>query len=294
MKKCVIIVNKMSGNGSHVRDDRLKYVFGGGFEVDIVHLIKRTVLEDFSSYDRIVICGGDGTLNGIINCKKKPGVELIYCPYGTLNELATGNARERDYVLHDIGAANDKRFAYVCAAGTFTPLGYVVKDKHKRAFKGFAYIGKVLGQYKLCRINANMSIDGKIEEGDYTLIMAIDSPKCFGFKFNKMYRLDDGLLHLLTIRTPVRDGLLGAIKVFFPLFRAFFIGFDKPYRSKNMLFAPFSHLNIVLREKVDFCMDGERVPLKGEIDIHPVQFDVPIRIVSIHAIDEYFKQERHI
>jgi len=294
MKKCIIIINGMSGNSSRVDDDKLKSVFGNGFEVEYLHMTRDTVLSDFSRYDRIVLCGGDGTLNSVINCKKSDNTEIFYCPFWTLNELATGNSQANDYFLPDVGRAGDRLFSYVFACGTFTPLGYVVKNKQKKKFKSLAYISKVVNQYRINEINAKLTIDGKEEEGVYTLIMAIDSPKCFGFKFNKMFKMDDGLLHVLTIKAPKRHGLIGAIKIFFPLFRAFFIGFKKPYRSKNMLFDEFQRLNVELRQPVDFCADGEKVSVDGTFDIEPVKLPTPIRVIARNEIDNMAKENRFV
>jgi len=290
MKKCIIIINDMSGNSARIDDSKLKAVFGNGFEVDFLHLTKRTVLSDFSAYDRLVLCGGDGTLNGIMNCEKKPSAEIFYCPYGTLNELATGNSQDKDYLLRDAGRAGKKLFSYVFACGIFTPLGYIVDNKQKQRFKVFAYLSKVVSQYKICDIQAKLTVDGKENDGVYTLIMAIDSPKCFGFSFNKMFKQDDGLLHVLAIKTPKRHGLLGAIKVFFPLFRAFFIGFRKPYRSKNMFFDKCSKINVDLKQEVAFCADGEKVMMNGSFDIEPIRLATPIRIIAQSEIEKMAKQ----
>ncbi|MDE5601116.1 MAG: hypothetical protein K2J16_01305 [Clostridia bacterium] len=289
MRKCAIIINDMSGNIARVDGDMLTSVFGGGFEVEVFHLKRRTVFKNVSKYDRIVLCGGDGTLNGIINCKKREDAEIFYCPYGTLNELATGNSQEADYLLPDVGRAGDKLFSYVFACGIFTPLGYIVKNKHKQKFKALAYITKVIGQYKLYNIGAKLNVDGKTYDGNYTLIMAIDSPKCFGFNFNKMFKLDDGRLHLLTIAAPKHKGLLGKIRVFFPLFRAFFIGFKKPYRSKMMFFDEFKHLNVELRQDTAFCADGEKVDMSGTFDIEPTRLATPIRIIAQSEIEKMAK-----
>lgn len=294
MKKCIVIINDMSGNSARVDDRKLAAVFGHGYETEFLHIKRHTVLSDFSDYDRLVLCGGDGTLNTIINCKKKDGAEIFYCPYGTLNELATGNSQAKDYLLRDIGHAGNKLFSYVFACGIFTPLGYIVSNKNKQKFKVFAYLTKVVGQYKIHKINAKLSIDGKDEEGTYTLIMAIDSPKCFGFNFNRMFKLDDGLLHVLTIKAPKHRGLLGKIRVFFPLFRAFFIGFNKPYRSKTMFFGECKSLNIDLSEKVDFCSDGEKVVMDGGFDVEPVRLSSPIRIIAQSKVEAMARQNKFV
>lgn len=286
MKKCIVIVNEMSGNSERADVNKLTRAFGNGFEVNTLSIVEKTVIPDLSEYDRIVISGGDGTLNSVMNCNKKPSAEVFYCPYGTLNELATGNSREKSYILRDVGKAGDKIFSYVFACGIFTPLGYIVKNKSKKKYKIFAYISKVVSQYKVRNIGAALTADGVKDEGEYTLIMAIDSPKCFGFNFNKMFRLDDGLLHLLTIKSPKHRGFLGKIEVFFPLFRAFFIGFRKPYHSKNMTFKECRHINVNLLSKTDFCADGEKVEMSGNFDIYPIQLTNTLHIVAQSEVEK--------
>lgn len=178
------------------------------------------MLKDFSAYERIVVCGGDGTLNGILNSKMRDDVEIIYLPYGTLNEFYKGGIKDNHF-LKDICFANDLYFSYVMAAGIFTPIGYCVNDKKKRKYKALAYISHVVKEYKIHRIKAKLTTQDYCDEGEYSLIMAIDSPRCFGFRFNRLFKTDDGIMHLLAIRAPKNNGLIGKIKIFFPLFRAF-------------------------------------------------------------------------
>lgn len=257
IKRCIIVINKLSGNGNRADERTLKTALGAGYAVDYYYIVEKQKLEDFSEYDRIVVCGGDGTLNGILNSKIRDDVEIIYMPYGTLNEFYNGGIKNNHF-LKDICFANDLYFSYVMAAGIFTPIGYCVNDKKKRKYKALAYIAHVVKEYKIHRIKAKISASDFKDEGEYLLIMAIDSPRCFGFRFNRLFKADDGIMHLLTIKAPKTNGIFGKIKIFFPLFRAFFVGFGKPYHSKNMEFRPFDKLTISLDKDVDFDMDGEK------------------------------------
>ena len=237
------------------------------------------MLKDFSAYERIVVCGGDGTLNGILNSKMRDDVEIIYLPYGTLNEFYKGGIKDNHF-LKDICFANDLYISYVMAAGIFTPIGYCVNDKKKRKYKALAYISHVVKEYKIHRIKAKLTTQDYCDEGEYSLIMAIDSPRCFGFRFNRLFKTDDGIMHLLAIRAPKNNGLIGKIKIFFPLFRAFFVGFNKSYHSKNMEFRPFDKLTISLNEDVDFDVDGEKKTLSGDINMGITRFSRPITILG--------------
>lgn len=286
--RCVIVINRLSGNGNRADEKTLKRALGRGYSVDSYYITKKHTLKDFSAYERIVVCGGDGTLNGILNSKIRDDVEIIYMPYGTLNEFYHGGIKNNHF-LKDICFANNLYFSYVMAAGIFTPIGYCVNDKKKRKYKAFAYIAQVVKEYKIHRIKAKITASDYRDEGEYSLIMAIDSPRCFGFRFNRLFNADDGIMHLLTIKAPKSGGLLGKIKIFFPLFRAFFIGFRKPYHSKNMEFRPFDTLQISLSEDVDFDVDGEKKTLSGDVNLGITCFAKPIQILGkadLKALDD--------
>lgn len=277
--RCVIVINRLSGNGNRADECMLKSAFERGYSVDFYYITQKQMLKDFSAYERIVVCGGDGTLNGILNSKMRDDVEIIYLPYGTLNEFYKGGIKDNHF-LKDICFANDLYFSYVMAAGIFTPIGYCVNDKKKRKYKALAYISHVVKEYKIHRIKAKLTTQDYCDEGEYSLIMAIDSPRCFGFRFNRLFKTDDGIMHLLAIRAPKNNGLIGKIKIFFPLFRAFFVGFNKSYHSKNMEFRPFDKLTISLNEDVDFDVDGEKKTLGGDVNLGITCFAKPIQILS--------------
>ena len=277
--RCVIVINRLSGNGNRADERTLKSAFERGYSVDFYYITQKQMLKDFSAYERIVVCGGDGNLNGILNSKMRDDVEIIYLPYGTLNEFYKGGIKDNHF-LKDICFANDLYFSYVMAAGIFTPIGYCVNDKKKRKYKAFAYIAQVVKEYKIHRIKAKITTGDYQDKGEYSLIMAIDSPRCFGFRFNRLFKTDDGIMHLLAIRAPKNNGLIGKIKIFFPLFRAFFVGFNKSYHSKNMEFRPYDKLTISLNEDVDFDVDGEKKTLSGDINMGITRFSRPITILG--------------
>ena len=285
--RCVIVINRLSGNGNRADERTLKSAFERGYSVDFYYITQKQMLKDFSAYERIVVCGGDGTLNGILNSKMRDDVEIIYLPYGTLNEFYKGGIKDNHF-LKDICFANDLYFSYVMAAGIFTPIGYCVNDKKKRKYKALAYISHVVKEYKIHRIKAKLTTQDYCDEGEYSLIMAIDSPRCFGFRFNRLFKTDDGIMHLLAIRAPKNNGLIGKIKIFFPLFRAFFVGFNKSYHSKNMEFRPFDKLTISLNEDVDFDVDGDKKTSSGDINMGITRFSRPITILGKADLKNFY------
>ena len=178
-----------------------------------------------------------------------------------------------------MGHADEKYFTYVLATGTFTPLGYNVDNKLKRKIKALAYILGVFKELKVYRIPAKICADGKTQKGEYSLIMAIKSKQCFNLKFNRAYKKTGGI-YLLTIAAPKHDKLLGLIELFFPYFRAFFVGFSKEYSSKRIKFLKINNANITIEGGATFCVDGEKRDMPQSFNIAESGLNPPITVIS--------------
>ncbi len=275
-KECLILINNLSGNATKVNVDSIKDKLSQSYSnFEVKHIPEDLSQMGNGYYDGVAVCGGDGTLNHIINTSVPIGTSLYYVPCGTLNEVYHA---QKESTLTLVGHAGNILFSYVCATGTFTPLGYAVNASSKKKFKALAYISKVLREYEVCDVSARLNLDGKKIEGRYTLLMLLNSPRCFGFNFNKLYH--KGEMCLLTIKSPGKNSLLNKIKIFFPFFRTFFIGFKKPYESKNVLFTPFKHIDLELDTPTPFCVDGEKYEIDKTIDINITKLKNPIRIIN--------------
>ena len=105
-------------------------------------------------YDRVVCCGGDGTLSetvsGLLTLDAPP--VLGYVPAGTTNdfaknlglprgvEKAAAVAAEGPPRPCDMGRFNDRTFVYVAAFGVFTDVSYDTPQEFKSAFGHLAYV----------------------------------------------------------------------------------------------------------------------------------------------------------
>lgn len=277
-KSCLVLINAMSGNSSKAHARELIGCYCKECEADVAFLPRDERRLD-EHFDRIVVCGGDGTLNSVLNRVELSRTQIVYFPCGTLNETARTDKR-KEFSFSEVGRVNGKLFSYVLAAGSFTPLGYVVETREKKRFKVLAYVSHVLGEYRVHRIRAHIETDGGVRQGEYSLIMVINSPRCFGLPFNRAYSVDDGKLHLLTVAAPRRGGILGEIALFFPMFRAFFIGFSKPHESKRICFSEIKTARIKLEQPQAFCADGERWELPRELCVSVEKLPQPVRVVK--------------
>lgn len=265
MQKCLLVVNKSSGNFERFDSEIAGDLLGGEYSVEFADID-----DDYSSrikkegFDAVAILGGDGTLNSVLNKIKGIDVKVFYLPYGTLNEKShtLDGASDTGEIL--VGSVGGQVFTYVAACGTFTPIGYTAKVATKKRLKSVAYLLQVLREYKVWNTQATVNIDDKEYEGAYTLIMVLKSPRCFKFHFNHLYNPNKQTGHILLIKSPGKNNLWNKIRIFFPFFRAFFIGFRKQVEKKNLLFKEFETVKLQLADSVDFDIDGEHKTLEGE------------------------------
>ena len=265
---CKLVMNVDSGNCARLDLNTLLQKIGCEA---VVEMIDSHSNWNADGYDTVIVCGGDGTLhNALMKCHDK---KIYYAPCGTLNELAaTGKSVET------VGKVNDEYFSYVCATGSFTEIGYSAKNKHKKRWKGLAYLPQIVKHYHCHEIGAKLDVDGKKFEGKYTLLMVLKSHRCFGFAFNKDYKKTQKT-YLLAVKSFGADNLKNRIKMFAPFFRIFVCGVT-PKIAANWLLLPFDNLTMELEKPQDFCFDGEKRVLSGVVKICEQTLAKPITVVD--------------
>ncbi len=190
----------------------------------------RRFAQNAQDYDLVVCCGGDGTLNevvdGIRHHKTPPLVG--YIPGGTTNDFAASlllpksdmlTAARR--IIHpkkifqcDIGLFNEQAFTYVAAFGAFTDVPYRTKQKFKNVLGYFAYILEAASRLPTLRTShVALRCDGCEIEDDFLVGMITNSSSLAGFSFPNKQRphLDDGLFEVLLVHRPTHLSDLGAL-----------------------------------------------------------------------------------
>ncbi|MBR4800952.1 MAG: hypothetical protein IK048_04730 [Clostridia bacterium] len=265
MEKCLLIVNKSCGNFEKFDTESVEAVLGGEYAVEFADIDDdyRARVEQ-EGFNAVAILGGDGTLNSVLNKIKGLEIKVFYLPYGTLNEKShtLDGVDSSGEIL--VGTVGGQVFTYVAACGTFTPIGYTADVERKKRLKSLAYLLEVLKEYKVHSVHARLSVDGEILEDNYTLIMVLKSPRCFKFRFNHLYNSGKSTGHILLIKSPGKNNLWNKIRIFFPFFRAFFIGFRREVKHKNLLFKEFNKVKLHLDAPTDFDVDGEKKTLEGD------------------------------
>lgn len=284
MKKCLIVINFSSGSSKKISFEKVEKRLGKEFEYFRCALPSQK-LPDLSVFQAIAVCGGDGTLGSVLQEVYDKKTDVYYFPVGTLNDKAkaeryshaknkaNADCAQRQIVVGKCRSVNkddsidgakrvleqdEEIFTYVFAAGSFTPIGYTSSPREKKKFGTLAYIAKIVKEYRPYRMKTALICDGKKYDDEFTLIMFLKSPRCFGFLFNKAFNPNSASGHLLAIRSPKHNGVLGCAEMFFPFFKAFFIGLKKERDRGSIIFKQVYDATMITNENTVFCKDGER------------------------------------
>lgn len=174
-------------------------------------------------YDRIVCCGGDGTLNEVVSGLLRLPVVLRpplgYIPTGTTNDFSRTLALPKSVAEQaelaasgeakpiDVGQAAGRSFNYVAAFGLFTDVSYSTPQISKQLLGHFAYV--LAGAGELANIPSyHMTVstpDGKVREGNYIYGMVGNTVSVGGIVSlpRDMVKLDDGKFEVLLLKRPV-------------------------------------------------------------------------------------------
>lgn len=184
---------------------------------DAVNFV-RDMAED---YDMIIVRGGDGTFNEVVNglMLSKVNKPIGYIPSGTTNDLAKAlgipnNTRQAmDIIIggdaepHDIGLFNNERYyTYIACFGAFTSASYRTPQHKKNSMGHLAYMIEAISCIKEIKpIHTRVVIDEKEEiEDDFVYGAVSNSTSVAGVMKLDMniVNLSDGLFEVMLVKNP--------------------------------------------------------------------------------------------
>lgn len=276
--KTLVVVNQCSGKAK-MRTELLNVVqilSQNGDLVTVYPTKERGDATDFvaslkpDEYDKIVVCGGDGTLNEVITGLMRSGARytLGYIPSGTLNEWSSGlhiarNIRQAAEDINsgkkiklDIGKFSDRYFSYTASFGAFTDASYSAPQDIKNVLGRAAYFFegiRSLGNIK--PVHLKIETDERTEEGDFLFGAVSNSMSVGGIvKFSEAsVKLNDGKFEILLIRNP--DNLLKLQPVIDGILKK---DLDRP----GIEFFTAEKITVTGGEGLSWTLDGEYA--KGE------------------------------
>ncbi|WP_193708331.1 diacylglycerol/lipid kinase family protein [Alkalibaculum sporogenes] len=223
-KYIFLIYNPVSGNKSFC--ENLDYFFetfqNKGYEI---HIYRTSCEEDFSKalqsrdmkiYDALIVAGGDGSINFVLNCLIELNIDipLGVIPAGTMNDICYNMGMSLDIVeaidslslMHmekvDIGLTNDKYFLNTCGAGLFMEVSQNTDRQLKNVMGRAAYLLtgiKELPKFKKWRIR--ITTDEKVIEDEFYFFIVMNGKGAGGFhKLAPEASMNDGLFDLIAVK----------------------------------------------------------------------------------------------
>ncbi len=168
-------------------------------------------------YDLLIGCGGDGTINQLVNglMKGRSQIPLAMLPAGTVNDFAysmrlptepdkfcemiqTGKVQ-----MVDLGRANDNYFVNVAAFGMFTDVAHKTSADDKSIMGKLAYYlqGMREAQELFSSIPVEMRSAEKNINGNFMVCLISNSPSVGNIRrLMSKAKVDDGLLDVLLLK----------------------------------------------------------------------------------------------
>ena len=279
MKKLKLIYNPFSGNKSFKFDlDICITIFQKyGFDVHVFRTIKKGDIDEHISnmqkdYDIVVVSGGDGTINLVINSllKNNLDIPLGIIPSGTANDFAgymNLNPNEIEKCCEiigrtkpqkiDVGYVNGSYFINVCAGGLFANVSQNIDNDFKNMWGNLAYYIKGLEEipnfhpipFKITNSK------GEVKKENLYMFMVLNSSGCGSFrKISPYASVTDGLFDFVAFKAkPVYEIAV----VFMKLLRGEHIN------DSNVLYFKDNYMKIECLENSEYAMsniDGEAGP----------------------------------
>ncbi len=219
---------------------------------------EKNIRDSAGIFDVLIVAGGDGTLKfavGVLmSIEKSKRPTLGYIPTGTVNDAGKavgyrGSVRQALKVLKagatdivDVCKVNNDYFNFVCAAGAFSDISYVVRRGSKKVLGKLAYYFYALSQvFKRKLIECEIETKNEKFTVKTPFIMIMNSRNVGGFPVNFGYSVKDGLVEVYITKPGLFNGLLH-----YAFFKVKTIKLEVDY------------IKITLASDDYWCFDGER------------------------------------
>lgn len=233
-------------------------------------------------YRKIIVAGGDGTINALINAMMQCDIDLPIAifPSGTANDFAyyfdlphdldgmVKIALEEHYTYTDIGKANNKYFINVAAIGFLVDVSQKTDPDIKNTLGMISYYLKGVSELpKLKPISIKISSEEYTAEEKIYFMLVMNGRSAGGFRrIAPKAEVNNGKLEVIIFKEmPIRDMA--------PLLINVLTG--QHHENKNVVSFRTSKLCLESDQKVGTDVDGEKgedFPL--DIEVMPRRFKI--------------------
>ena len=218
------------------------------------------------NYKYILIAGGDGTVDSVVNAMAKSGISLPIgiLPVGTANDFSKFLGMPSDVeeackqILSsevksvDLGSINDKYFVNVASTGLFTDVSQKTDVNLKNTIGKLAYYLKGLEELPNFRkLHVNI-LSKEVEfDGEMYLLLVFNGATAGNFNLATKADACDGLLDIIIFKAVQIYELL-------PLFIKVLKG--EHLDSNKVLYFKTDYLRVECHEDIVTDIDGEKGP----------------------------------
>ena len=232
-KKILLLVNSVSGTRNAVNQlfNMIRFLTEKDCLVTVYPIVPELglVSENITSFvnendfDVIACCGGDGTMNHLINVVMNEHIAcpIGYIPTGSTNDFSKSMNGGRSLTLeeqcsaiaegntfaYDVGKVNDRYFNYIAAFGAFTKVSYDTPQKWKNVLGYGAYVLNMVGNIPggiTYRRHVKYEYDNGIGEGDFIFGAICNTTSVAGVKSPLVQnaKMNDGLFEVILVMYP--------------------------------------------------------------------------------------------
>ena len=272
MKKCTVIYNPHSGRRLNLDLERFNSILKSyGYTTEFkLSKYKGYVSEEVQRIDYtdlVISIGGDGTFNEIMsgNLKRDKKLLVSHLPVGTTNDIGNMFGYEKDIYKNlellldgevkniDICTINNKPFVYVAGFGKFMNISYDVKRDLKKKFGYLAYLLEGVKEFfqKTKLYELSYTVDDETYHGLYSFMIVSNANRIAGInKFYKNVKLDDNKFEILVSNFTRKKDLVKSL---------YYLTFSDITKVPGIYFHKTNHLVINSKDKLKWCIDGEKL-----------------------------------
>jgi len=238
MKKVRFIYNPSSGETQVTErlDEVVSIYQSHGFALSLYRLtFEGNYAHDMlagldDTFHHVLIAGGDGTVNFVVNQLKKAKIEIpiAILPTGTANDFASAlgipsdpaiacrSLLEGDIRQVDLGRVNGEYFVNVFSCGLFSDISQKTPTILKNTFGRLAYYVSGIGEIaKIRKMNVTIRTDGGDFEGSSLVFFVFNGKTAGQLRLAYLSEVDDGLLDLIIVKG---DSPLETVRTIFQYF----------------------------------------------------------------------------
>jgi diacylglycerol kinase (ATP) len=219
------------------------------------------------SYRYVLIAGGDGTVDSVVNVMKEMKIDLpiAIIPTGTANDFAKYIGMPLDVeeaciqVIEgkvkklDIGKINDKYFLNVASTGLFTDVSQKTDMNLKNTIGKLAYYVKGFEQLPNFRkLKIKVTSDKDSFDGDMYLMLVFNGQTAGNLKFAYKAKVDDGFLDVIIIKAGIMKNI---INIFIKMLRN-----EHLENVEGIVYFKTKKIEVECFEDIVTDIDGERGP----------------------------------